>query len=691
MSDSGAGATPAAIGGVVPERYVDRAIARFEAIAAPLRWLGLAMAGGGVVLAVVYIFGIVPLLDVTYYFLLMACYLPLAFIFIPAHQRERQVSWASWLPAAATLALTLFLAYKSPEMVYQTWVPAQETWQLVVAAGLSLVILEAARRGGGYVFLVIVLVLGLYPVFAEYMPGMFWGPPTSLERTLAFNAFSSDALLGVVTRVVGETIIGYLILAALLVATGAAEFFLSLAMALMGRARGGPAKVSVLASGFFGSLSGSIFSNVVSTGAVTIPAMKRGGFPAHYAGALEACASTGGMLMPPVMGAVAFIMADFTSTEYGVIVVAAILPSLLYYFGLYCHVDAYAAKTGMVGLPAEELPTVGATLRKGWPFLLVLTFLVWGLVVMQWERLTPFYASAILIAITFVKKDLRLDRHRFRQIVLETGKLLAETVALLLPTSFILGGLMATGVAPAVASALVQMGGSSVVPILAVGVAVCIIFGMLGMIVAAYLMLALTLAPALEQVGGLNVLAIHLFIAYYATLAAITPPVALAAFIASRISGSDPMVTSWHAARLGVVIYFIPFFFLFEPALILQGPWYLSAFWFALNVVAILLIAGASEGYLSGFGRLRGWARFVLFVAGLLIGFPSLKTTFAGLVVAGLMLALRRFCVLAPDVAGAYASGAPSAAATSPAATSPAAPSPAATSPGGTSAGGKSQ
>jgi TRAP transporter 4TM/12TM fusion protein len=636
----------------VPEKYLDRALERFQGMPAPVRWTGLAMSFAGVVLAVVYIFGLAPLLDVTYYFLLMACYLPLAFAFLPAHRGEKRVTWLSYLPALVTLGLTLFLAWKSRDLVYQTWVPATETWQLVVAAGLSLVILEAARRSGGYIFLGLVVLLGVYPVFAHLMPGMLWGPPTSLARTLAFNVYSSDALLGVVTRVVGEVIIGFLILAALMVATGAADFFLKLAMALMGRARGGPAKVSVLASGFFGSLSGSIFGNIVSTGAVTIPAMKRGGFPPHYAGALEACASTGGMLMPPVMGAVAFIMADFTSTAYGVIVLAALIPSLLYYFGLYCHVDGYAARANMTGMAQADLPRVSETLKQGWPFLAVLGFLVWGLVFMRWERLTPFYASALLIAITFVKKDLRIGWPRFKHIVLETGKLLAETVALLLPASFILGGLMATGVAPSVASALVQLGGTSVVPILAIGIAVCMIFGMLGMIVAAYLMLALTLAPALEQVGGMNTLAIHLFIAYYASLAAITPPVALGAFLASRISGSDPLKTSFTAARLGVVLYFIPIFFLFEPALIFQGPLYLTAIWVTFNILAIVVIAGASEGFMLGFGRLRAWARPLLFAAGLLIGFPEWISTLVGLAVVAIVVALRKVSALPRPVPG---------------------------------------
>ncbi|UCE30085.1 MAG: TRAP transporter fused permease subunit [Burkholderiales bacterium] len=623
---------------LVPEKYRDRTLERFRTMPLALRGLVMTMSLAGVLLAVVYIFGIVPLLDVTYYFLLMALYLPLAFLFLPAHDRETRVGWLSYLPALLTLGLTLFLAYKSEDMVYQTWVPVSYTWQLVVAALLFLMVLEAGRRSGGLIFLFLVLVLGLYPVLAEYMPGMLWGPPTTLARTLAFNVYSADALLGVVTRVVGEVIIGFLIMAALLVATGAADFFLKLAMALMGRARGGPAKVSVLASGFFGSLSGSIFGNVISTGSVTIPSMKRAGFPAHYAGALEACASTGGMLMPPVMGAVAFIMADFTSTEYGVIVMAAALPSLLFYFGLYCHVDGYAAKANMTGSAPAKLPSVGEAIAEGWPFLVVLGFLVWGLVFMSWERLTPFYASALLIVLTFFKKSLRLDLARIKNIVFESGKLLSHTMGLLLPTSFILGGLMATGVAPGIAAALVQMGGASVIPILAIGIGVCIIFGMLGMIVAAYLMLALTFAPALEQAAGLNTLAIHLFIAYYATLAAITPPVALAAFLASRIADSDPIRTSFHAARLGVVIYFIPIFFLFEPALILQGPLHETVIWLGLNIVAIIVIAAGSEGYLVRFGLLRTWARATLFVGGLLVGFPEWISTVIGAIMVALVV-----------------------------------------------------
>jgi len=641
----------------VPEAFTDKTLERFNRLPWLVRMYIYASSAFGISTSIAYIFSLYPILDLTYYFILMAMFLPVAFLLTPAYKKEKDAGWLSYLPAVLTLGVMLFLVTKGRELAFSTWIPANE-WQLAVAVLVFVLVMEGARRLGGMIFLVIVLFFSLYPVFAEYMPGILWGPPTSWERTVAYNVYSNDALLGVVTRVVGETLIGFLILAALLVATGAADFFLKLAMALMGTARGGPAKVAVLSSGFFGSLSGSIFANVVSTGAVTIPSMRRAGYPGYYAGALEACASTGGMLMPPVMGAVAFIMADFTSTEYAVIVVAAIIPSLLYYFGLYCHVDSYAAKRGFKGLPRSELPTLKEALRDGWPFLAVLAFLVWGLVIMRWERLTPFYASGLLIALTFVKRSTWLSPQKIPEILLECSKLLAQTMALLLPTSFILGGLMGTGVAPIIASELVRIGGDNVALVLLIGVGVCILFGMLGMIVAAYLMLALTLAPALEQMG-MNTIAIHMFIAYYSMLAAITPPVALAAFIASRIADSDPMQTSWHACRLGIVLYFIPIFFLFEPALIFQGPIVNTILATAACVVAIVIVAGASEGQLLGFGLLRPWARAVMAPAGLLIAFPEWKTSLTGAVLVLAVILLRRFSRIPEDDPAALAMAAP--------------------------------
>lgn len=627
-----------------------KAAGRFEALSRPVKFLIYIFSALGIAISAGYIFGFLPLLDVTYYFILMALFLPMVFVLLPAHPRETKVSWYSYTLAVLSFGITAFLATQGHQLVFSTWIPANP-WQLVVGVALTVLLLEAARRAGGKIFLALVLVFSLYPSIAHLLPGMFWGPPSPLSRTIAFNMYSSDALLGIVTRVVGETLIGFLILAALLLATGAADYFLKLAMAIMGGVRGGAAKVSVVASGFFGSLSGSIFANVVGTGSVTIPTMKRAGFTSHYAGALEACASTGGMMMPPVMGAVAFIMANFTNTQYSRIVIAAAIPSILYYVGLFCHVDSYAAKHQLMGLPEREIPSWKEMVKEGWPFFLVLGFLIWGLLMMRWERLAPFYASALLIVLSPFHKRLRLSMKRVKEILLATGKLLSETMALLLPTSFILGGIMGTGVAPVISAELVRLGGDSVVLVLAVGVGICIIFGMMGMIVASYLMLALTFAPSLEQLAGLNTLAVHLFIAYYSMLAAITPPIALASFIASRISNSSPLLTSVHSARLGIVLFILPFFFLFEPALIFEGPLHRTIIWTVMNIAAILLIAGGSEGYMYRFGLVRNWTRPILFIAGILVGFPEWKSTVIGFALAIGVFAVPKFSRIAPPSA----------------------------------------
>lgn len=594
----------------------------------PLRvWAALA-ALIGIAVAALYVFGLLPVLDLTYYYLLIALFLPLAFLLPPPGSAASPALWPRLLPALVTAATALLLAAHGRALTGANWIPPN-AWQFCLALALFLGVLEAARRAGGMVFLATVALFALYPVFAHRLPPLLWGPPVDLPRVLAFHVYSGDALLGVPMRILGEDLIGFLVLAALLRAAGASAFFLDLALALAGGIRGGPAKVCVFASAFFGSLSGSILANVASTGPVTIPAMKRAGFPAHYAGAVEACASTGGMLMPPVMGAVAFIMADFTGTAYATVLLAALIPCLLFYTGLWCHIHGYAARHALAGLAPHELPTLRVTLRRGWPFLVVLGFLLFGLLVMRWERRAPFHAAALLLALTAVRAGRDAAPRLLPGLLLETASLLAQTMALLLPAGFIMGGLLMTGVAPSLAAELIRLGDGNLALILAIGVGLCLLFGMLGMITASYLMLALTLAPALEQ-AGLNTLAVHLFIAWYATLAAITPPVGMAALLASRIGGADPMLTSWHAARLAGVLYLIPVFFLFQPALLLQGRLVDMVLWLPCALTAVVLTASAVEGWLPGLGRVRGLPRCLLLGAAPAIGFPGAGSTALG-------------------------------------------------------------
>ncbi|HBM40373.1 MAG TPA: C4-dicarboxylate ABC transporter permease, partial [Sulfitobacter sp.] len=455
--------------------------------------------------------------------------------------------------------------------------------------------------------------------------------------------FRTEGLMGITTKIVAEIVLGFLVFAGVLIATGAGQFFIDLANAGFGKYRGGPAKVSIVASAFFGSLSGSIFSNIAGTGSITIPTMKKVGYPPHYAGAIEACASTGGVVMPPVMGAIAFVMAITIGVDYATVMVAAILPSALFYFGLILQVDAYAARKGLVGMKPENLPSAREVMKRGWPFLLVMIFLVWGLLYMRWEYYAPWYASALMIALSFLQRETMMTPARIFETLRQVGTLVTQTAAIILPIAFVVSALTITGVTGSMTSGLVALGGDNVYLVIALGVLACFIMGMAGLAIVAYIFLAVTLAPAIIEIGGLNTVAVHFFIVYYAMLSVITPPVGAAAFLAATIAGAKPMLTSFTAMRLGVVIYFVPLFFLFQPALVLQGDLTPLIYVLPSIIIGITLLSGGLEGYLLGVGMVRPWLRLPLGIAGFAFSFPGLTTTLiAGVASAALVAVIWR-------------------------------------------------
>lgn len=574
-----------------------------------------------------------------YYYLLIASFSSGVFLILPARKKDKKARWYDLVAAVLVFGIGVYLFRHSWTIGIVGWFPPT-TLQFALGVIFCLLILEGGRRMAGPIYLVICLVFGLYPLFAEHMPGILFGVSSSFSHVIASHAYGSDGITGLPAKVVGDYLIGFLVFAGVLIASGAGSFFLNLALGLLGRFRGGPAKVAVVASGFFGSLSGSAASNVVATGSVTIPAMKRLGYPPHYAAAIESCASTGGMFMPPVMGAVAFVMCSFLSIEYAVVIAAAAIPAVLYYYGLLMQVDAYAARNGLKGLSREEIPSMWKTLAEGWPFLAVFVFLVWGLVYMRWEFMAPWYATGLMIVLSFHRREAWMTPRRLVKTIVGIGTLVCQAMAVILPIAFIVNGLGITGTACAFTAGLVHLGGGNIALILLMGVVACYVLGMGGLMVAAYIFLAVTLAPAIIEVGQLNVLAVHLFIIYYATLSAITPPVAVVAFIAASLAGADPMRTAWQSVRLGVVLYFVPFFFVFAPSLILQGSLSEAVYLFVLCLLGVLLIASGLEGYLVKVGRVEAWARPLLVISGFLIGFPEWRTTITGAILALFTIAI---------------------------------------------------
>ena len=602
-------------------------------------FLVLCVAGIGV--SVFYVFGFnisgVVLVDKAFYFFLIACYLPCAFLILPMRKSEKRLPPYDILAAVLAFGISTLFYFKAADISLYGWVHLP-FYYYVLALILCLLVLEAGRRMGGSIYVGVCVVFGLYPIFAGHMPGVLWGMSSSPLRTVGLNVFGGEGIIGLPSQVIGDILIGFLLFSGILMVSGAGGFFLDIAMALCGRFRGGPAKVAVISSAFFGSLSGSAISNVVSTGSFTIPAMKRLGYPPHYAGAIEACSSTGGVLMPPVMGAVAFVMAAFLGIDYADIIIAATIPAILYYYGLLVQVDAYAARVGLRGLPKEEIPSFWGGLKKGWPFVFVLVFLIWGLVYMKWETMAPYYATGVMFVLSFYNKKGMMTPKRIVELLGTIGVLITQAVAIMLPIGFVISGLTVTGVAASLTGSLIALGQENVFLILIIGMVVCYILGMAGMLTAAYIFLAVTMAPAVIELGHLNVLSVHLFILYYAMLSAFTPPVAAAAFVAAAIAGASPMKVGVQSMRLGVVIYFIPFFFVYSPALIMQGPILDVVIQFVLCLIGILLIAGGIEGYLIKVGRIGVLERIFLIIAGALIAFPEYRTSYIGAALAFLVI-----------------------------------------------------
>lgn len=569
------------------------------------------------------------LLENRYLYLIAGLLLSMLFLILPATPNavRTHVPWYDVLLFAFGLALTSYFVWNAESILEDAWEYIAPNIAIYVSLAMWALIMEGGRRVGGWPVFVIVSLVSLYPIYIQYMPETLSGVSSNIWDTSAFHIFSEESYLGIPMRAFGLLVFGFLIFGVALLYTGAGAFFIDLAFALMGGVRGGPAKVAIFSSGLFGSMSGGPVTNVLTTGTLTIPAMRRIGVSAKTAGAIEACASTGGVLMPPIMGATAFIMANFLNVTYVEIAIAAIIPSFLYYLGLFLQIDAYAARNGLKGLPKNDLPKIRTTLKAGWHYLFVFALLVWMLIVLKQESRAPYYATALLLVINQFTRSHRMSWQKFKVFLYATGCLLAEVAALLGAIGLIVGALQATGMTGTLTNDLVFLAGGAPFLLLIMGAVTSFVLGIGMTVTAAYIFLAIILAPALTSLG-LNPIAVHMFLLYWGMLSYITPPVALAAFAASTISRSGPMQTGVEAMRIGSIIYFIPFFFVLNPALIGQGSWGEIALVLVTAMLGIVLVAAALQGYLLGVGamtnRALDWlARALFAVAGLMLIAPG--------------------------------------------------------------------
>jgi TRAP transporter 4TM/12TM fusion protein len=530
------------------------------------------------------------------------------------------VPWYDVVLAALSLALCAYVAAKYPTLTAMSGTVDAET--MTVSIGITALTVEATRRTIGWSLVIILLVLAGYVLIGHLVPGQLQTRKVEAGQMLGYLSLDNNGLLGIVLQITVIVIIPFVLMGQLLMRSGGSSFFNDAAIALMGRYRGGAAKMAVVGSSLFGMVSGIAAANTVAVGIVTIPLMKRSGMSPRLAGAVEACASNGGQLMPPVMGAVAFVMADFLQIPYKDVAIAAILPSVMYYAALFIQSDLEAARYGFGKIAEAMIPRIWRVLAKGWLFLVPFAVLIYT---MFWLNLEPEYsAMAASLSIIVLGFAFGYDGHRMKlrdlwTAVVETAGGLCEILVISAAAGFIMGLFQVSGLAFAFAAYLVDLGGQSLILLLMLAAVVSIILGMGLPTIGVYVMLAVLVAPALVKVG-VPPLAAHLFILYFGMMSLITPPVAPAAYVAAAIAQAPSMATAWTAMRFGWSSYIVPFLFVYSPAILMQGSVLDIVVVTISSIFGIWLICAAMVGY---FARVLPLHKRILFaLAGIMLLSP---------------------------------------------------------------------
>ena len=549
--------------------------------------------------------------------LLVALALAMAVAFLT---RSGSLQSLSIILAILSLIFGSWLAVRFPVLSENVFYHPTEAL-LVSLLGLVL-ILEAVRRTMGWSLIVILGLVCLYALFSSNFSGPLQSRSISPDRLLKFLVLDSASLAGAALTIAVAVVVPFLILAQLLLATGGAKFFSDFSLALAGRKRGGAGKIAILGSAFFGSVSGSAVSNVASTGAITIPMMKDGGYQKETAGAIEAAASTGGQLMPPIMGAAAFLLAENLQANYIDVMKAALIPSVLYYISLFLFADLEAGRRQIDRVPEHMIPSLSTVIKRGWfvfiPFALILVAL-FNLHLRPETAALIAVLSFIIISLFLRYDGSKLDLNLFLKSFISAGKAAVEIILICAIAGMIIGLVARSGLSFGLGFFLVQLGKSSLLLLLIVTAVVCIVMGMGLPTVGVYLLLASLAAPPLVELG-LNPMAAHLFVLYFGMLSMLTPPVAIAAFVAANLAKADAMRTALEAVRIGWPAYLIPFIFIATPELLLNGSITAILVMFIKSLVGVAVITSGIVGFWKV--KLELFERIFLIISGVIVLLP---------------------------------------------------------------------
>jgi len=523
-------------------------------------------------------------------------------------------------------------------------------YELIMGGVFIILLIEGTRRALGWAFPSVAVLILLYARFGEIMPGPFAHKDYGIERIISSMFITTDGIFGMLAGISATFIFLFILFGAMLREAGGGEFFLDLAYGICGKFRGGPAKIAVVASSLFGMLSGSGAANVAGTGQITIPLMKKSGYPAYFAGAVETVSSAGGLLMPPIMGSAVFIIMEVLGVNYMVIIKASILMAVLYYLGLFLMIDIEAQKIGLVGLKKEDIPPLKETLKQGWHFFIPLLVLIYFLGIEKTSvTRAALWANISVPLVAMMRKKTRMS---LSQILtgLEKGALTAAPVVAILSLGGVVVGMITlTGLGLMMSSILIEISHGNLFLLLLMTMAASIVLGMGVPPVAAYIILAILVVPALIKMG-VYPLAAHLFVFYFGVIAGITPPMAPDAFIAAGIADSPMMKTALTACRLALVIFILPYIFVYNNALLLVGDAGEILLVSITAFLGVLALACAIQNFMGG--KLPVHMRALLFLGGGCLIYPGWITDLAGMFIVVAILSIR-----VPDQLKRYTTG----------------------------------
>ena len=571
----------------------------------------------------------------------VAMMLSMAFIMYPFSPKcsNKKVAWYDWIFVVLSCLVPIYVWTDFLGVVERAGRASDsDMW---IATLLVVLVLEASRRVTGWALPILSLTFIAYGLFGRDMPGIF--AHRGYNWTALSNHFfaNTEGIYGTSVSVAASYIFLFILFGCVMNKCGMGQFFNDLALSLAGGSKGGPAKVSVIASGFLGSINGSAIANVVTTGAFTIPLMKKTGYSKEFAGAVESSASVGGQLLPPIMGAAAFIMAEMLGVQYSEIVIWATLPALLYYLGIMIQVHLRAAKDGLVGLPKEKLPNVSAVIKEKGHLFIPILFLLYMLF---FSGRTVINAAFLTIIVTIVVSQFNAStRMGFKDIVDALADGAKQTVSVAIACAcvgIIIGVSSKTGFGLTIANTIIAIGEQSLLFTLIFTMITCMILGMGLPSIPAYIITATIAAPALAKLG-IPAAAAHMFSFYFAMFANLTPPVALAAFAAAGLSGGDPMKTGLQSVKLSIAGFIVPFMFVYSPQLMLINTTWAQGIWVTLSAsLGVFLIAVATEGYV--YAPVNAVYRIIAAAGALCLIESGIMTDIIGLVVLVVIIFLQK-------------------------------------------------